>query len=548
LSFGAAYERTRIDATDFSYTPGDNTFNGQRSGNAVADFYLGLDSTFFQDNGRKFYLRENRVGVYLQDDWKLGRDLTINAGVRWDPWLPAVDNNATLVGFNAGQQSTVAPGAPQGLVFNGDSGVQASIFQKNYKDFAPRIGFAYNVMGKNQTVIHGAFGMFYGFPEGLLYQRTDASQPVNLFLQINNPPTWDNIYAGYPGGDPFPRAHLSPSQFGSYKFLLPFSGGVLNPHAKVAYTEAYNLTLEQMLPGKFAMSLAYVGNHALHVTGSRQFNPAIPVAGVVSTVGNENARRLYPGLGSVAYADSYIYAIFNSLQLNVTRRVSKGLTALANVTWSKTIDNGSDATELATGPPNPFNLNSSRGPADFDQTVRYNAALNFVTPKYTGNAIAAALLNGYEANLIANLYTGLPFTVLSGTDRSLSGVGNDYADLVPGQNPRAPGSNRITQYFNTAAFTAAAPGTFGNSSRNMLRGPGYEEVDFSVFKNLFAERRIHGQFRAEAFNVLNHPNLANPNASVAGAATFGKTNNVFGTGSPESGLPRVFQLGAKILF
>ncbi len=565
MSFGAAYERTRINATDYSYTPGDNTFNGQRTaapsgapvvsgftsasqyktGYAPADFYLGLDSTFFQDNGRKFYLRENRVGVYLQDDWKVSRDLTINAGLRWDPWLPPVDLNETLVGFIPGQQSTVAPNAPRGLVFNGDAGIQSSIFRNNYKDFAPRIGFAYNVGGNGKTVVRGAYGLFYGFPEGLLYQRTDAAQPINLYLNINNPPAWDNIYNGYPGGDPFPRAHLSTAQFSSYQFLLPFSGGVLNPNSKVSYTQGYNLTVEQQFSSNFAMALAYVGNHAVHVMGSRQFNPAVFAPG--ATVGNENARRLYPGLGAVELADSYEYAIFNSLQLNVTRRVAHGLTLLSNVTWSKTIDNSSAANEGTAGPPNPFNLNSARGPADFDQTVRFNAAVNYITPKYVGNRIAEAGLNGWQANLIANLYTGLPFTVLSGTDRSLSGVGNDYADVVPGVNPRRPaGANRVLQNFNTAAFQAAALGTFGTATRNSLRGPGFEEIDASLFKDLFTEHRIHGQFRAEGFNVLNHPNLATPVSTVS-AGNFGQVTSTVATSATSLG-PRVFQFGAKVIF
>ena len=554
LTFGGAFERDRINATDFSFTPGDNTFNGQRtaaptgvtvpagskSGYAVADFYLGLESSFFQDNGRKFYLRENRPSLFVQDDWKVTRSLTLNAGVRWDPWLPPTDLNQTLTAFRAGQQSTVAPNAPLGILFNGDSGIQPSIFPKNWKDFAPRAGFAYNVNGKGTTVVRGAYGLFYGFPEGLLYQRTDQNQPINLNLNIINPPSWDNIYAGYPGGDPFPRAHLTTSQFSTYKFLLPFAGGVLNPNAKVAYTQDYNLTVEQQLPGNFALSLAYVGNHALHVMGSRQFNPAIPVAGVTSTIANENARRLYPGLGAVEYADSYEYAIFNSMQLNVSRRFTKGLTVLSNVTWSRTTDNGSSAIEGVVGPPNPFNLNSARGPADFDQAVRFNASINYVFPKYQGNAVGKALLNGWQANTIAQLQTGLPFTVLSGTDRSLSGIGNDYADVVPGVSPNRPaGTTRIKQYFNVLAFTPAATGTFGNSHRNVLRGPGYEDVDFSLFKDLFAESRIHGQFRAEAFNLLNHTNLSNPVSTVS-AGNNGQITT--------ANTPRVFQFGAKILF
>src|SRR6202167_2219242 len=242
VSFGGEFERDRIDADDYSYTPGDNTLKGQRteaptvapfpagttkSGSALADFYLGLDSQFFQDNGRKFYLRVNRPSLYVQDDWKVNRRLTLNIGVRWDPWLPPNDLNGTLVAFKAGVQSTIAPGAPLVLLFKGDAGIQSSIFQRNWKDFAPRFGFAYDVGGQGKTVVRAAYGIFYGFPEGLLYQRTDAMQPVDLYLSIPAPPAWDNIYEGYPGGTPFPRGHISPSEFSSYKFLLPVSGGVL---------------------------------------------------------------------------------------------------------------------------------------------------------------------------------------------------------------------------------------------------------------------------------------------------------------------------------
>ncbi|MDW5266230.1 MULTISPECIES: carboxypeptidase-like regulatory domain-containing protein [Acidobacteriaceae] len=553
FSFGGSFERTRINANDYSYVPGDNTFNGQRtaapagatlptgttkSGSALADFYLGLDSQFFQDNGRKFYLRENRPALYVQDDWKWTKNLTVNGGLRWDPWLPPIDLNETLVGFEPGVQSTIAPGAPLGLVFNGDAGIQPSIFRKNYTDFAPRIGFAYNVAGEGKTVVRGAYGLFYGFPEGLLYQRTDAAQPINLYLNIVNPPAWDDIYAGYPGGDPFPRAHVSTDQFATYKFLLPFSGGVLNPKSKVGYTQDYNLTVEQQFGSNLAMSLAYVGNHALHIMGSRQFNPSIYAPG--ATAGNETARKLYPGLGAVEIADSYEYAIFNSLQLNVTRRVSHGLTLLSNVVWSKTIDNTSSATEGNTGPPNPLNLNSARGPADFDQNVRFNASANYQLPKFNVNKFTGAIVNGWQANAIISLQTGLPFTVLSGTDRSLSGIGNDYADVVPGVNPSRPaGYTRIQKYFNTAAFTSAALGTFGDVHRNSLRGPGYEDVDASLFKDVFNQSRIHGQFRAEVFNALNHTNLSNPVSTVS-SGTYGQITS--------SGSPRVFQFGAKILF
>jgi hypothetical protein len=561
ISFGGEFERDRIDADDFSYTPGDNTFNGERtaaptgailptgtstSGSALADFYLGLDSQFYQDNGRKFYLRENRPSLYVQDDWKVNRKLTLNLGVRWDPWLPPNDLNGTLVAFKQGVQSTVAPGAPLGLLFHGDPGITSSIFHNNWKDFAPRVGFAYDVAGQGKTVVRAAYGIFYGFPEGLLYQRTDAMQPVDLYLSIPAPPTWDNIYSEYPGGTPFPRGHISPNQFSSYKFELPVSGGVLDPDSKVNYTQTYNLTVEQQLGNKMAFSLAYVGNRSNHIMGSRQFNPA--VFGPGATVGNENSRRLYPGLGAVELAQSYEYEGFNSLQLNVTRRESNNLTLLTNIVWSKTIDNTSSATEGNTGPPNPFNLASGRGPADFDQTIRYNLSANYLIPHANLQGWKSALVNGWQANAIVSLQTGLPFTVLSGTDRSLSGIGNDYADQV-GNPARPSGASKVKEYFNTAAFVPATTGTFGDIGRNSLRGPGYADVDTSLFKNMFTGDRISAQFQAEAFNTFNRVNFGNPTNSADGntAPVATVSSGTYGQ-ITSANSPRVFQFALKLLF
>lgn len=569
LSFGGDFERTRIDADDYSYTPGDNTFNGQRtqapagatlpagytkSGNALADFYTGYESTFFEDNGRKFYLREIRPSLFAQDDWRVSKKLTLNIGLRWEPWLPPIDDNDTLVGFdlaNPSFQSTIAPGAPKGMMFNGDPGVSASIYKNNFKDFAPRVGFAYNVFGNGKTVARGAYGLFYGFPEGLLYQRTDAMQPVDLYLEIPNPPQWDSVFAGYPGGDPFPRGHITPQQFSSYTFALPVSGGVLNPASHVAYTQAYNLTLEQDLGRNFVASVAYVGNHAEHIMASRQFNPAVYAPG--DTVAQENSHRLYPGLGAVELADAYEYAIFNSLQVNVTHRVGRGLTVLSNIVWSKSIDNESAANEGNDGPPNPFNLRSGRGVSDFDQAIRFTASVNYELPRFNVSHFAGTVVNGWQANGIVSVQTGLPITITSGVDNSISGVGNDYADYVPGVSVARPaGDSKIKDWFNPAAFTKNAIGTFGDVPRNSLRGPGYDDLDLSVFKNFATEHRVHGQFQAEAFNALNHTNLANPTSSVS-SGTFGQitaTNSSTGSVNIPSvvGSPRIFQFGAKIIF
>jgi hypothetical protein len=262
-------------------------------------------------------------------------------------------------------------------------------------------------------------------------------------------------------------------------------------------------------------------------------------------VGNENSRRLYKGLGAVELAQSYEYEGFNSLQANVTRRASNGLTLLSNIVWSKTIDNTSSATEGNTGPPNPFNLASGRGPSDFDQTIRYNASVNYLIPHANVQGWKNALVNDWQINAIVSLQTGFPFTVLSGTDRSLSGIGNDYADQV-GNPARPAGVNKIKEYFNTAAFVPATIGTFGNVGRNTLRGPGYADVDTSIFKNMFTGERVSAQFQAEAFNTFNRVNFGNPsNAGTAPVATV--SSGTYGQ-ITSANSPRVFQFGLKLMF
>lgn len=280
--------------------------------------------------------------------------------------------------------------------------------------------------------------------------------------------------------------------------------------------------------------------------GSRQFNPAVYIPGqcgktACSTVGNENSRRLYPGLAAVEIAQSYEYEEFNSLQVNVTRRENNGLTLLTNITWSKDIDNTSSATEGNSGPPNPYNLQSGRGPADFNQKIRFNLSANYVIPHVNVQGWESAAVNNWQLNAIASLQTGLPFNVVSGTDRSLSGIGNDFADQV-GNPTRPAGVSRIKEYFNTAAFVPAAVGTFGNVLRNGLVGPGYEDLDVSLFKDLFRTSRITSQFQAEAFNSLNHVNLANPQNSLA-SGTYGEI-----TGTAANSSPRVLQFALKIMF
>jgi hypothetical protein len=238
----------------------------------------------------------------------------------------------------------------------------------------------------------------------------------------------------------------------------------------------------------------------------------------------------------------------------VTRRASHGLTLLSNVVWMKTIDNASGGTSGTPGPSNPFNLNTSRAVADFDQAMRFTASVNYMLPHFNLHNVANAVANGWQINGILTMQSGLPINITSGVDNSISGVGADCADFVPGVSPKRPsGANKITTWFNPAAFQKNAVGTFGNVPRNYLRGPGYNNLDLSVFKDIGGEHRIHGQFQAQAFNAFNHTNLGNPGSTASNTGTLGViTSTSSSTGSvnmPSAvGTQRVWQFVAKIIF
>ena len=213
LQFGTDVQFDRLYTLDASFTPGTWTFNGQRTGVLLADVVLGLPSQFQQDSGRTNDLRESKYHFWIQDDWKVRPRLTLNMGVRWEPKLPPVDDLHNLVGFVPGQRSTVAPGAPVGLVYPGDSGIGDEVFPRDYNNFAPRVGFASDVLGTGKTIVRGGYGVFFIDPALTIYTRTVSTQPSVITVTTVNPLNFVDPYAGVPGGNPFPRPRVQPDEF-----------------------------------------------------------------------------------------------------------------------------------------------------------------------------------------------------------------------------------------------------------------------------------------------------------------------------------------------
>ena len=545
IQFGADVQYDQLFTLDASFTPGTWTFNGSRTGVLLADVVMGLQNQFTQDSGRTNKLRESKYHLFVHDDWRVAPRLTLNLGLRWEPKLPPIDRLNNLVGFVAGQQSTVAPKAPLGLVYPGDKGIGDELFPRDLNNFAPRIGFAYDVFGNGKTVVRAGYGVFFIDPALTIYTRTVSTQPsvttVDYIYPANVVPSFTDPYALIPGGNPFPRARVQPSEFGAYNYILPVSGGVLDPNARTGYSQNWNLTLEHQVSRDLAISAAYIGNLGVKILAARLLNQAI------------NNVRIYPGIGNMEVATNFQSSNYHSLQFTATKRAAKGLTLLGTYVWSKNIDNGS-ATVEGGGfyPRDSFNERRDRGPSDFDITHRVNVSFVYDIPNIGSNPFAKAIINNWQVNGIFTANSGVPFTVKSGTNRSASQVNQDNADQLTA-SPTIGNNGDKTQYLaplSANQFVAAAAGTFGNVGRNSLRGPGFMQFDMALFKNIPITERWKLQFRAEVFNLANRANFANPNTTITAGANFGKVTSTCASplANVSSCEPRVMQFGLKLLF
>jgi hypothetical protein len=311
---------------------------------------------------------------------------------------------------------------------------------------------------------------------------------------------------------------------------------------RAGYMQNWNLVLERELPSNILLRLAYVGSKGTHLLMTAESNAGIYGAG--ATAANLNQRRPYALIGPLQLGTSTGNSIYNSMQVTVQRRMTQGVSLLANYTWGKAIDYASfGSIEGNQTGPDPLNIRNNRGPADFDLTQRLVLSGIWELPQLTKwNLVARWVLGGWQQNGIFTAQTGTPLTVRSGVDNDFNGVGGDFADYKGGaweiSGDRSKG-DQIARWFYTSVFATNAVGTIGSARRGQLRSAGDWNIDYSLFKNFAIRENMRLQFRAEMFNVLNHANLGEPNITV-NSPTFG----VITTASS----PRIIQLALKLIF
>jgi hypothetical protein len=534
LKIGGSYIWDKFASTGGGSSNGLFTFTGSTSGNALADFLLGKANSFTQGTGVHFRSHSQDPSLFVADNWRVSRNLSLNLGLRWEYFPMYTGQNETAT-FLQGQKSQRFPTAPLGLVFAGDPGVPDGIFKTPFNNFAPRFGFAYDVFGNGRTSVRGAYGLFYAAIDQVAVSNNLVQQPFSLQITIAKTPSLVNPFA--PGTSPFP--YTPDPQTARFTSGATMFGLQPNAH-NIPSVQEFSLGIQQQLGSKWSAEASYIGNVGRHFNINHDANSPIFVPGGLTTTAGLNARRPYQPTpttftyGQISQNVFEANTSYNSLQTTLRRRFDRRFSVQASYVWSHAIAQGAVV--------NAYDLASSRGLSPLDVRQSFVVSYLYSLPDvHVLGEFGRQAFGGWQINGVTTLRSGSPFNVTLGSDQNLDGANNDRPDTLT--NPVLSGQSRaekIAKYFNTAAFgKPAASVPYGNTQFNSMVGPGFVNTDLSIFKSFTAYRESQLQFRAEVFNLFNNVNLNNPNAVM--------TSPKFGTISGASA-PRIVQLALRLSF
>ena len=544
FKFGAEYTQRQTTTYSTYNSSGQFTFGGEFSGSNLTDYFLGLPSKYQLSAPDTADERYHTPSFYALDNFRASRKLTINLGLRYDPFFAPSDyyHNQGLL-WSPGSQSTRFPNAPADVLFPGDPGVNGIGLNNDLHTFAPRVGLAFDPTGSGKFAIRAGYGWFFEPQDGNIDEALTGQQPFVNQVVITPPQSFSNPFAGQPA--------FNPNAFGTFSLPAFFNG--FSKNNVNGLVQQWNFTLEKQLPGSVLIRAGYVGAKGTHLQIINDVNPGIYEPG--ATEANLNQRRPYgTNFSDIIIMQSEGNSTYHALQITVEKRWSHSFSVLSNYTWGKSIDDTTIMAGLGNPPIyDPFNNHGAKGLSDFDVPQRFVTSGLWALPTLAGSpTLLREIAGGWQINGIGTVSSGLPFTVTSGVDNSFSGLGEDHADQVQvdaGLPSGRPIGQKLLEWFNTSAFTTNAIGTFGNAGRNILRGPGLFDIDASLFKNFPIKESLNLQFRAEFFNILNHPNFPVPNSDVS-SPQFGQilpTGTNLSSGQVSGSFdPRIIQLALKL--
>jgi Carboxypeptidase regulatory-like domain/TonB-dependent Receptor Plug Domain len=511
---------------------GNGTSPATITGYEVTDLLVGFVCSYSEGPVLGYSETRNwELGFYGQDDWKITPRLTVNYGLRWDVLTWPVEKFNNQANFN------IATGQ---LELAGQDGNSRSFIPVSYHNFAPRIGFAYDLSGNGTTKISGGYGIFYFVDRGGISNQLAQNPPFSGEATFNYLNGYRITFTGQgPTGTQNGSMCLTNCSNQGTTIPLPSKGPLVVdladptnvsisvatlPTNETPSVQEWNFQFEHQLDSSTVLSLAYVGDKGTHLVTYFNYNRqqyGLAPCSVTSPAGCN-----FPALGDINTQATIGNSSYNALQINLTRRFIHGFQFGAAYTWSHAIDNSPDAYDSYSGSVVDYrDLAAERASSDYDMRNRLVLSGLYALPFGRGqqfggnwNSFTDAVLGGWQTNLIFTAQSGTPFDVLCGQENP-----EVRCDLVG--NPSAGVSGLYA--FNPAAFapvptssngTAIGPGT---TPRNYLTGPGFTDVDFSVFKNFKFGERVNTQFRAEFFNLFNTPHFVQPDYNFTDG-NFGK--------------------------
>jgi len=596
IKVGGEFHYDQINVNAVAQFNGSFLFFGSETGSDFADFLLGVPSQYNQSQLQPFYGRNKYLGIYGQDSWRVTHSITLNYGLRWDriePWYEKYNQIAT---FAPGKQSIVFPTAPAGILFPTDPGVPRTLAPPGNRDFAPRIGLAYSpsasgdgllariVGGPAKTSVRASYGMFYTAIEALTIGVMSANAPYGTTYTSPAPPLFSTPFIAAANGQnlgqvfpvtlaPLNSSASHPDPNINWAQFEPITGLPNYPTTnRIPYTEEYMLSLERGFGAHTVLNVNYVGSQGHRLLVLEEANPGNPA--ICLFLGNPT--NLAPGqtlcgpfgegtsyttvmgktykgtrgpLGSNFGSDANQATIgnsnYNALQITL-RHSSKRLSVLAGYTYSKSEDQSSNIGEEV----NPLDPSLSKALSAFDVKHNFVVSYSYKIPFEILSRTPNRWTEGWEISGITHFTSGLPVTLVNYGDNSLLGAEpngvNNYGVDEPDYTGDALDLNRNPRngraYFDTAQFSENALGTPGTAKRRFFYGPGMDNYDIALLKNVRLTESKSLQFRLEGFNIFNHAQFFGPQAvdGNIGSSTFGQVV------SADS--PRLVQLGAKFFF
>ena len=554
------------------------TFNGAATGHGLADFLIGDVFEFRQAGPYLLDATQRNFGAYAQDTWRMSSRVTLNYGLRWEPWFPQQHQNNAVYNFSterllAGQRSRVYPQAVPGFYYPGDEGFPSKAgINRDWKNVQPRVGVSWDPKGDGRTSVRAGYGMNGDFVPGTFLFDMSQAPPFNYEERLIRPAVGrlDDPFGGIGRTNPFPFTRGPNLAFGpgGLYIQLPYDLQTTRVHS-------WNVGMQREIARDMAVSATYLGNYLQNTWGDVTGNPGVIPAGASATgpctlrtrTGTQtfpncsaaplNLRRelsqIDPTAGElIGYLDWVTdqgWQRYHGLLLTFQRRAASGLSAGVNYTVSKCeglISQGGVPLNVGTGYTRPVSLLNppadakalyevDRGPCDFSPRHIFSLNASVATPQFA-NAAARLVASGWRLSGIVSASSGNVMSVTSGGDRALSGTANQRVNQV-GDNPY--GDRTLNNWFNAAAFAQPALGTYGNSGRNAYEGPGSRSVNLSLVRSFGFLQTHRIEARVEAFNAFNWFRWGTPISNLSDQ-NFGRILT--------AGEPRIMQFAVKYQF